>query len=150
MPKKNFNIVNPKLNKKEIMEYLSSNFIPEGVTMGKEDPLTKAQYQQLLDIKDAPEFTLNYKVFLGKIVKVTDGDTFKAVIFLNGLQTRFTFRVDGIDTPETRKGDVKEFGKMIKGIVAEMIDGKIVKIEAGGFDKYGRVLSRFYTFCDGK
>ena len=31
-----------------------------------------------------------------------------------------------------------------------MIDGKIVKIEAGESEKYGRILSRIYTFSEGK
>ena len=31
-----------------------------------------------------------------------------------------------------------------------MIDQKIVKIEAGAFDKYGRILARIYTFSEGK
>lgn len=30
-----------------------------------------------------------------------------------------------------------------------MIENKIVKVEAGNFDKYGRVLSRIYAFSDG-
>ena len=56
---------------------------------------------------DAKEFTLNYKTFIGKVTRVVDGDTLKAIIFLNGILTKFTFRVDGLDTPETRKGDVR-------------------------------------------
>ena len=46
VPKKNF-ILNPnvKMNKKEIMEYLSNNFIPEGQEMAHEDKLTKQQYK---------------------------------------------------------------------------------------------------------
>lgn len=31
-----------------------------------------------------------------------------------------------------------------------MIEGKMVKIEAGDFDKYGRILARIYTFSEGK
>ena len=87
---------------------------------------------------------------MGKIVKVIDGDTFKAAIFLNGIKNRFTFRIDSLDCPETRKGDVKEFGKLVKEIVTDMIADKVVKIEAGSFDKYGRVLSRIYTYSRGK
>lgn len=60
------------------------------------------------------EFSLNYKTFLGKVVHVTDGDTVKIVIKINGKLTRFTFRLNGIDTPETRKGEVREFGKYVK------------------------------------
>lgn len=31
-----------------------------------------------------------------------------------------------------------------------MIEGKMVKIEAGQTEKYGRILARIYTFVDGK
>ena len=31
-----------------------------------------------------------------------------------------------------------------------MMDQKIVRIEAGHFDKYGRILARVYPFSDGK
>ena len=46
--------------------------------------------------------------FLSKIVKVTDGDTVKGVLCLDKDNfTKFIFRLNGIDTPETRKGEVK-------------------------------------------
>ena len=31
-----------------------------------------------------------------------------------------------------------------------MIDAKMVKIEAGETEKYGRILARIYTFSEGK
>lgn len=81
--------------------------------------------------------------------KVIDGDTIKAIIWLNEKYNRFTFRLDGLDAPETRKGSVKDFGKRVKEIIAGMIDGKVVKIEAGEFDKYGRILARVHTVAEG-
>lgn len=90
------------------------SFLPEGVTLSKMQPLTLEQYEQLQAIKDAEEFSLNYKTFLGKVIKVTDGDTIKAAVWLHNTPTKFIFRLGGIDTPETRKGDVKEFGKKVK------------------------------------
>ena len=59
---------------------------------------------------------MNFKIFLGKVLHVTDGDTVKIALKLNGKMTRFTFRLNGIDTPETRKGEVKEFGKYVKEV----------------------------------
>jgi len=47
---------------------------------------------------------LNFKIFLGKVIKVVDGDTIKAAVWLNNQFYRFTFRLNGIDTPEARKG----------------------------------------------
>ena len=77
-------------------------------------PLTHEEYNNLVAVKDAPEFSLNYKTFLAKVSKVTDGDTVKAVIFLHNSPTRFIFRINGVDTPEYRKGEAKEFGKRVK------------------------------------
>ena len=57
-----------------------------------------------MQLTEAQSFSLNFKIFLSKIVHVTDGDTVKAALLLNGKFTRFTFRLSGIDTPETRKG----------------------------------------------
>ena len=82
-------------------------FLPEGVTISKMQPLTPDQYEHLLKIEDAQEFSLNYKSFLGKVVKVIDGDTLKAVVWLNNVPTKFVFRLGGLDTPETRKGEAK-------------------------------------------
>jgi endonuclease YncB( thermonuclease family) len=96
-----------KLNKKEMIENAIKKFIPIGVTLQKLSKLEENQYNQLKSLKDAVEFSLNYKVFLGKVSKVVDGDTIKAIIFLNEVPTRFTFRLNGIDTPEIRKGDAK-------------------------------------------
>jgi hypothetical protein len=89
----------PKLNKKELIQQALNNFLPEGVTLTKDHALTLDKYEELKNIDEAPEFSLNYKVFLAKIVKVVDGDTVKAIIYLNSTFTRFTFRLNGIDTP---------------------------------------------------
>jgi endonuclease YncB( thermonuclease family) len=44
---------------------------------------------------------------LGKVTKVVDGDTIKAIVNLNSIPTKFVFRIGGVDTPETRKGEAK-------------------------------------------
>jgi len=67
-------------------------------------PISQDNYNQLLSIKDAEEFSLNYKIFLAKVVKVTDGDTVKVALIFNSRPTKFIIRLNGIDTPETRKG----------------------------------------------
>lgn len=97
-----------------MIETAIKSFLPEGSSISKMQPLTLEQYEQLRNIQDAEEFSLNYRTFLGKVVKVTDGDTLRAVVWLNNVPTKFIFRLGGIDTPETRKGDAKEFGKKVK------------------------------------
>jgi hypothetical protein len=83
------------------------SFLPEGVTLSQMQPLTQEEYNHLLEVKEASEFSLNYKTFLAKVCKVTDGDTIKAILYLNGIPTKFIFRVSGLDTPECRKGEAK-------------------------------------------
>lgn len=95
---------------------------------------------------DAPEFSFNYKTFLGKILRITDGDTLKIAFKLTNSVTRFSFRLNGVDTPECHSGEVIEFGQYVKEVLRRMLEGKIVRVEAGEFDKYGRVLSRIYAF----
>jgi endonuclease YncB( thermonuclease family) len=34
----------------------------------------------------------------------------------------------------------------VKEILSSLIEGKLVKMEAGDFDKYGRILVRIYAF----
>ena len=74
-------------------------FLPEGVSLSKMQALTNKQYSELLELKDAEEFSLNYKTFLGKVIKVTDGDALRAAVWLNNTPTKFIFRLGGIDTP---------------------------------------------------
>ena len=62
---------------------MAKSFIPEGVEMKQLDKISTKNYDKLKQLDDAEEFSLNFKQFLGKVVKVTDGDTIKAVIFLN-------------------------------------------------------------------
>ena len=77
---------------------------------------------------------------------VTDGDTAKLAIKINNKIVKFTFRLNGIDTPETRKGETKEFGKYVKEVLTSLVLGKILKVKAYKFDKYGRVLADIYAY----
>ena len=93
-----------KMTKKEIIEKAVKNFLPEGVTIGEGSHLDQQDYEELEGVETAEEFSLNFKMFLGKIIHVTDGDTVKIAIKFGQKMTKFTFRLSGIDTPETRKG----------------------------------------------
>ena len=48
--------------------------------------------------------------------------------------------MSGIDTPEIRSGTVRAFGKHVRDVLKSLILKKIVKVVAGKFDKYGRLL----------
>lgn len=136
-----------RVNKREMIE---SSTRATGEAFLSMATLKQEQYNTLAAVEDAPQFSLNHRVFLAKVVRVTDGDTIKAVLFLHGVPTRFVFRVSGVDTPQCRKGEAKQFGKKVKQILSSLIEGKIVKMQAGDFDKYGRILTRIYASSEGR
>lgn len=74
---------------------------------------------------------------------VVDGDTILAAVDL-GFRTHIvgeSFRLDGIDTPETR-GKTREAGLLAKNFLKAMIEGKTVELTTVGREKYGRYLAR--------
>ena len=105
------------------------------------------EYDQLIHMTDAPVWTLDGQTFLCKVQKVYDGDSIKCIIKYGQQFSKFDFRVDGLDTPEVASGDVRDFGKEVRDILQGVILGKIVRVEAGEGDKYGRILGNF-TFVD--
>lgn len=70
--------------------------------------------------------------FVGKVTKVSDGDT----IWVMTEGKREKVRMDRIDAPEKNQ----KFGKEASAILAAMIDGKEVRVEWKKRDRYGRVL----------
>ena len=88
-----------KMTKKEIIEKAIKNFLPEGTILEEGNGVSEAEYKELEELVNAEEFSLNFKIFLGKVVHITDGDTIKVAIKLGEKPTRFTFRLSGIDTP---------------------------------------------------
>jgi endonuclease YncB( thermonuclease family) len=85
----------------------------------------------------------------GVIVNVYDGDTFRAVVYHNGLMKKLTFRPVGYDTPEMKPLKSMENREIhiekAKEARQKFIDlcGGIhsyVFLRCGKYDKYGRVL----------
>tara|TARA_Y100000389_G_C17470594_1_gene530214 strand:+ start:6631 stop:7110 length:480 start_codon:yes stop_codon:yes gene_type:complete len=85
----------------------------------------------------------------GVVVNVYDGDTFKAVVYHNGLMKKLTFRPVGYDTPEMKPLKSMEnrdiYIEKAKEARQKFIDlcGGIhsyVFLRCGKYDKYGRVL----------
>ena len=110
--------------------------------------ITKEQYNELKKIDKTVEiFSLNKKIFIGKVVDVYDGDTCKIVINLKNEFVKFNVRMLGYDSPEIRtKNDIeKNFAKISKNILETLILNKIVKICCSDFDKYGRLLGSIIT-----
>ena len=103
--------------------------------------------------KNTPEFSLEGKIKLCKVVDVYDGDTCKVVFNLNNKVYRWTIRMEGYDSPEMRPSKKKENRELeiqaakeardyLKGLVQN--DNQLVYIKCGDFDKYGRLLGTLY------
>jgi micrococcal nuclease len=79
---------------------------------------------------------------------VADGDTVTAI---TANQTKLRIRMLGIDAPETPKGTKfpgQPYGPEAEAYLKRLVEGKHVKVEIYGSDRYQRLLSTI--FIDGK
>jgi endonuclease YncB( thermonuclease family) len=85
-------------------------------------------------------------LYWARITEVYDGDTWHAVIKVNGQVATFTLRLAGIDTPETRGQTLreKEAAKRVRDYCRTKWLNRRVRILAQGLDKYGRLLATVY------
>lgn len=98
---------------------------------------------------DAPKFSMKDNRVEALCTSVYDGDTIRAVFPIPGVggkEFEWSLRIVGIDTPELRRSGEKEkaWAILARDRVRELILGKAVTLELGGFDKYGRVLTTVY------
>ena len=77
------------------------------------------------------------KVIIGKVTKVSDGDTIHVVTDGN---VKFKVRLDRIDAPESDQ----PYGKESTAYLSSLIRGKTVRVEWVKKDQYGRVLGIVY------
>ena len=77
------------------------------------------------------------KVIIGKVTKVSDGDTIHVVTDGN---VKFKVRLDRIDAPESDQ----PYGKESTAYLSSLICGKTVRVEWVKKDQYGRVLGIVY------
>ena len=70
--------------------------------------------------------------FVGKVVRVSDGDTIE--VLRAGRAVRV--RLQGIDCPESRQA----YGTRAKQFTASLAFGKTVAVQVHGTDQYGRIL----------
>lgn len=92
------------------------------------------------------ELSLENEEKSGKVVSVYDGDTVKIVFPLHDTLYKWNCRLNRVDTPElrTRNKLEKKFGYEVRDKLREKILNKVVKVECGEFDKYGRLLTEIY------
>ena len=88
------------------------------------------------------EFGFDGEIKEAKVVSVYDGDTCKVVFPVLRKLYKFNCRIQGVDTPEIRTRDKKEkeYGLQVRDKLREKILNKVVWVECGDFDKYGRLL----------
>lgn len=93
-------------------------------------------------VEDAPNFSLDGYKTNGRIASVYDGDTVRIIFSFHGTFYKWNCRLTGIDTPELRTSNAKEkeYGYQVRDILREKILNKVVSVECGKFDKYGRLL----------
>lgn len=93
-----------------------------------------------------PKFSLKDERFIAKCVKCYDADTIHVVICVNNIFSRFCCRLLEIDTAEIRSKnkDEKQFAKMSRDYLRNLILDKLVIIKCQEFDKYGRLLIYLY------
>lgn len=87
------------------------------------------------------------------VTRVVDGDTFHAAVDLGfKISTNTTFRLGGIDTPETwrpKSEAERVHGQAAKQRVKDLIDQKEVIIRTAKTGKYGRWIA-YVILDDGK
>lgn len=89
-----------------------------------------------------PLFSLKGQKHQCKVVKCYDGDTVHVVFFFHDSFQRFKIRLLGINSPELKSKDTieKQRAHESKKRITDLILNKIIYIECGDFDKYGRLL----------
>lgn len=73
------------------------------------------------------------RVIVGKVSRVSDGDTIHVV---DGANAKHKIRLLGIDAPESSQA----FGQQSTKRLASLVSGQIVKVTYSELDQYGRVL----------
>jgi len=93
-------------------------------------------YKFLLAILCVP--FLFQSVIKGRVVGITDGDTFT---LLTPDHIQYKIRLHGIDAPE--KG--QDFGSRSKQALGTLISGKEVEVQDRGKDRYGRTIGMVWV-----
>ena len=84
----------------------------------------------------------------GLVERVADGDT---ITVITPNQTKLRIRLWGIDAPETPKGTKfpgQPYGKDAEAYLKQLVEGKRVRVEIYGVDRYKRLLATI--FVEGK
>lgn len=103
-----------------------------------------------LTYNSVPHFSFKGQEVTAKCVKVYDGDSITVIFKIFDLPfMQYSIRINGIDTAEIRTNnpDEKKFAYETREYVESLIMNKIIRLQLGDFDKYGRLLAK--VFIDG-
>lgn len=103
--------------------------------------------QQIINWKDTKPFIP--PIYGGSVIKVYDGDTITIAAKLPYSKSelyRFSVRLNGIDTPETKSNneDEKTIAKEAREYLTTKILNKNVVLKNVNTEKYGRILADVY------
>ncbi|NDP46868.1 MAG: nuclease [Sulfuriferula multivorans] len=74
-------------------------------------------------------------VITGRVVGIADGDT---LTLLDATNTQHKIRLSGIDSPEK----AQPFGQICKKSLSDLAYGRLVAVESGKLDRYGRAIGK--------
>jgi micrococcal nuclease len=97
--------------------------------------------------ESSPTGTTPQRIAEGVVERVADGDT---ITVITPDQTKLRIRMFGIDAPETPKGSKfpgQPYGTEAEAYLKQLVEGKRVRVEIYGVDRYRRLLS--VIFLDG-
>lgn len=101
-----------------------------------------------------PKFSAKGK-YKCRVLEVVDGDTFRGGILILGDVFVFTFRIQGINTPEMKprlvikdRLNVMRKAKAAKDRLGSLILGKFCDVDVSGLDNFGRALAT--VVCEGR
>jgi endonuclease YncB( thermonuclease family) len=119
-------------------------------------------YKNLNNIndKEIPYFSFKGYTFFAKPCNIYDGDTFSVIFLFENKLIKYKCRCLGYDTAEmkplkTNPNRIHEkiLANKAKDRLIELLnkhETKLIKIECGEFDKYGRLLITVYNMVDKK
>lgn len=102
--------------------------------------------KNVVDVEDAPWFSLEGQYLRCKVQEVYDGDTVTIIFPFNGKAYKDKCRLAGIDAPEIRtKNEIEKREAInVRDWLSKKVLGKLVWIRFGKKDKYGRLLGHIY------
>ena len=100
----------------------------------------------IYDVDKIRPFTLQGLKLKCKAIKVYDGDTVELIVPFYGKPFNIRCRLNGIDAAKLKSKDPeeREVAVMAKDYLSDLILDKMVWVDCGSMDKYGRILGDIY------